>query len=99
MKNYIDYINKNKKVIEKTLDIDNKKWEENVNFDDLIKEDKIEVEFEKEKTYLVIYEGQPEITKQLIEKAINTKSNLILTIKYYYLATNTAFVSIANKYI
>ena len=97
MKNFIDYIDKNKTVLEKALQIDNKKWNEQLSIEDILKQQDLDIKLEKNKTYLVIYEGDPIITRIILEKAIEASANIIFTIDDYYLATNTIFVGIANK--
>ena len=100
MKKYEQYLEKNKSLIEKSLEIDNKKWEESFNIEQLFKEEnKSEYALEKNKAYLVIYEGQPEITNILLKNAILKDSSIVFTIKDYYLATNRILISIANKCI
>lgn len=97
MKDYKQYLEKNKSLIEKSLEIDNSKWNENLSFKKLIEEEKININLERNKAYLVIYEGQPEITIQLLQKSIISNSSMLFTIKDYYLATNKILISIANK--
>ncbi len=97
MKSFKDYIDKNKFVLEKALQIDNKKWNEELGIDDILKNEDLEIELEKNKTYLVIYEGDPIVTKILLEKAIDVSANMIFILDDYYLATNTIFLGIANK--
>ena len=99
MRTYKEYINKNKIVLQKSLEIDSNKWNEKNTLKDIINKEQIKVNFEENKAYLVIYEGQPEITIKLIEEAINTNSSIVFTIKDYYLATNKILIEIANKYI
>lgn len=99
MKEYKEYVEKNKAVIEEALKIDNNKWEEKLNYAELLNKEKIKVNFEENKAYLIVYEGQPEITNQLLEKAISKNSSIVFTIKDYYLATNKVLISIANKCI
>lgn len=97
MKKYKQYLNKNKSLIEQALEIDNKKWKENLDLNKLFKEENLDLNLEKNKAYLVIFEGQPEITYQLLEKAISINSSIVFTIKDYYLAINKLLISIANK--
>lgn len=97
MRDYKQYLDKNKKLIEQSLEIDNKKWKENLEFNNLLDKEKIYLTLEKNKAYLVIYEGQTEITIQLLEKAIPINSSIVFTMKDYYLATNKVLISIANK--
>ena len=97
MKNFQEYIDKNKIVLDKALEIDNIKWNESINFKYIIKNKDLELILKKNKTYLVIYEGEPLITKTILEKAIQISANVIFTINDYYLATNTILVGIANK--
>ena len=97
MKSFKDYIEKNKFVLEKALQIDNKKWNERLEIEDILHQEDLDIKLEKDKTYLVIYEGNPILTKILLEKAIQALSNMIFTLDDYYLATNTIFVGIANK--
>ena len=97
MKSFKDYIDKNKFALEKALQIDNKKWNEELGIDDILKNEDLEIELEKNKTYLVIYEGDPIVTKILLEKAIDVSANMIFILDDYYLATNTIFLGIANK--
>lgn len=99
MKNFQDYIYKNKSVLDRALNIDNIKWEEKLSFEDIIENKNLELTLEKNKTYLVIYEGQPILTKIILEKAIKSSANVIFTINDYYLATNTIILGIANKLI
>lgn len=99
MKKLIEYIDKNIQVLQKALELDNKKWYEQLSIEKILEQKDIKLEFEKNKTYLVIYEGNPIITKILLERAIQTASNLIFTVDDYYLATNTILVGIANKLI
>ena len=99
MKEYKEYVEKNKAVIEEALKIDNNKWEEKLNYAELLNKEEIKVNFEENKAYLIVYEGQPEITNQLLEKAISKNSSIVFTIKDYYLATNKVLISIANKCI
>ena len=100
MKKYVQYLEKNKSLIEQSLEIDNKKWDENFNIDKLFKkENNNNYVLEKNKAYLVIYEGQPEITSKLLENAIPINSSIVFTIKDYYLATNKVLISIANRCI
>lgn len=97
MKNFKDYIDKNKQILEKALQIDNQKWNEQIILADILKQEDLDIKLEKNRTYLVIYEGEPILTKILLEKAIEVSANIIFTIDDYYLATNTIFVEIANK--
>ena len=97
MKSFKDYIDKNKFVLEKALQIDNKKWNEQLGIEEILKQEDLDIKLEKDKIYLVIYEGDPIVTKILLEKAIKVSANIIFTLDDYYLATNTIFVGIANK--
>lgn len=97
MKNFKEYIDKNEHVLEKALQIDNKKWNEQLNLEDILKQENLDLRLEKNKTYLVIYEGDPIITRIILEKAIEASANIIFTIDDYYLAINTILVGIANK--
>lgn len=97
MKSFKDYIDKNKFVLEKALQIDNKKWNEQLLIEEILKQEYLDITLEKDKTYLIIYEGDPIVTKILLEKAIEVSANIIFTLDDYYLATNTIFVGIANK--
>lgn len=99
MRNYKEYIDKNKIALKKAIEIDNNKWEEENTLENIIEKEKIKVNLEKNKAYLIIYEGQPEITMQLLEKAILVNSSIVFTIKDYYLATNKTLIEIANRYI
>ena len=99
MRNYKEYIDKNKIALKKAIEIDNNKWEEENTLENIIEKEKIKVNLEKNKAYLIIYEGQPEITMQLLEKAILVNSSIVFTIKDYYLATNKVLISIANKLV
>lgn len=99
MKTFNEYLEKNKEILKQALEIDNSKFKENYKYENIFKQDKFDIELEKNKTYLVIYEGEPEITKFLCEKAIEFDANLILTINDYYLAINTIISGIAMKKI
>lgn len=99
MKNFEEYLNKNEIVLNQALDIDNRKWNEKINLKDVIKNKNLELVLEKDKTYLVIYEGDPMITKTILKKAIQASANIIFTINDYYLATNTILIGIANKMV
>ena len=99
MRSYKEYVDKNKIVLQKALDIDNNKWDEKNTLEDIINKEQIKVNFEENKAYLVVYEGQPEITIKLIEEAINSNSSIVFTIKDYYLAINKILIEIANKCI
>ena len=97
MKSFEDYIDKNKQVLEKAIQIDNKKWNEKLEIEELFKQEEFNIKLEKNKTYLIIYEGDPIATKMLLENAIKESANIIFTLYDYYLATNTILVGIANK--
>ena len=67
MKSINDYINKNKHILEKSLEIDNEKWNENLKFEEVLNYSGLEnLVLEKHKTYLVIYDGEPIHTKIII---------------------------------
>lgn len=97
MKSFKEYIDKNNFVLEKALQIDNKKWDAQLEVQDILKQEDLDIKLEKNKTYLVIYEGEPIVTKILLEKAIKESANIIFTLNDYYLATNTILLGIANK--
>ena len=97
MVKFEEYLNKNEFVLNQALKIDNKKRNEQITKQDIIKNKNIELILEKNKTYLLIYDGEPIITRIILEKAINVSANIIFTINDYYLATNTILIGIANK--
>ena len=75
MKYFDEYINKNQKILDKALEIDNNKWNEKTIYNDIYQEKIFEFELEEEKTYLIIYDGDPQVTKSICNKAILSKSN------------------------
>ena len=99
MRSYKEYIDKNKVLLQRALEIDNNKWQEENALGDIVNKEQIKENLEVNKAYLVIYEGQPEITMKLIEEAIDSNSSIVFTIKDYYLAINKILIDIANKCI
>lgn len=100
MKSINDYINKNKHILEKSLEIDNEKWNENLKFEEVLNYSGLEnLVLEKHKTYLVIYDGEPIHTKIIISKALEINANIIFILDDYFLATNSFLTQVANKLI
>ena len=100
MKSINDYINKNKHILEKSLEIDNQKWNENLKFEEVLNYSGLEnLVLEKQKNYLVIYDGEPIHTKIIINKALEVDANIIFILDDYFLATNSFLTQVANKLI
>lgn len=98
MELFNEVLRENKNLIEKALVIDNQKWGLEKTFRNIF-EIKDVVKIDKNKNYLIIYEGNIEFTKEICEKAIEKNANVIFTINDEYLATNTLIVRIANEII
>ena len=100
MKSINDYINKNKHILQKSLEIDNETWNENLKFEEVLNCSGLEnLVLEKHKTYLVIYDGEPIHTKIIINKALEVDANIIFILDDYFLATNSFLTQVTNKLI
>lgn len=98
MKDFKNYLSKYFNLIDEVLKIDNKKWNENIDINQINEKLDLKIDLEEGKTYLIIYDGNPRLTKFILEQAIRNKSNIVFTIYDYYLATNETLISIAKKY-
>lgn len=102
----IKVLNKNKSVIENAINLDNKRMQYDLTFDDLLgvciklrnKNYQIN-KSETVKTSIVIYNGNPKITLELALTALLYRLNFIFTINDDFLAINSILISIIERII
>ncbi len=99
MRDFYDYVVKNRDVLEQAINIDNEKWNDKKAFKNVFDKKIFMALPEPKKTYLTLYEGNIAVTYSLLDEALSNNSNLVLTINDEFLATNTVLVSIANKFL
>jgi hypothetical protein len=96
---------KNQKIIQKAIDLDNSKWQNNFKFESLIimlekfdeKDLKSNTSLKSGETYIVLYSGDPNLTLGLTLISMGTNSNLIFILYDDMLAVNRVLIKIIQK--
>lgn len=106
IENIFEILKENKEVIEKCISLDNRKMSADFKFNDLIricekvKKEKYKINNISDiKTFMVIYNGNPRITLELLLINLFCKNNLIFIIHDDFLGTNSILISIIEKIV
>lgn len=104
--NIIEILKENQEIIEKCINLDNRKMSEEFKFHDLIKIcekiNKKNYEIKNKtnpNTFMIIYNGNPRITLEMLLINLFCKNNLIFIIHDDFLGTNNILISIIEKII
>ena len=103
----IKYFRENRRIIEKAIEIDYKRWNRKIEFNKFLEIiNKISYEYAENdmkskdiKTYVVIFNGDPYVTFEMVIKLLLTNNNGIFMIRNYMFATNSILITIIQNII